>query len=74
MQDAASLAVAILKKKVRGQTFLGCDNYPLSRFSSSLVFYIFCIVLLACCIAYIFGLSSFWIQSGFLSHWFTGMR
>ncbi|XP_063937555.1 uncharacterized protein LOC108226094 [Daucus carota subsp. sativus] len=30
-EDAASLAVAILKKKVRGQTFLGCDNYPLSR-------------------------------------------
>ncbi|WVZ22621.1 hypothetical protein V8G54_001165 [Vigna mungo] len=30
-QDAASLAVAILKKKFRGQFFLGCDNHPLSR-------------------------------------------
>jgi len=30
-QDAASLAVAILKKKFRGQIFLGCDNHPLSR-------------------------------------------
>ncbi|KAG2409785.1 uncharacterized protein HKW66_Vig0004500 [Vigna angularis] len=29
--DAASLAVAILKKKFRGQIFLGCDNNPLSR-------------------------------------------
>ncbi|XP_076942121.1 uncharacterized protein LOC143611961, partial [Bidens hawaiensis] len=30
-EDAASLAVAILKKKLRGQLFLGCDNHPLSR-------------------------------------------
>jgi len=30
-QDAASLAVAILKKKFRGQIFLGCDDHPLSR-------------------------------------------
>ncbi|XP_014507665.1 uncharacterized protein LOC106767317 isoform X1 [Vigna radiata var. radiata] len=30
-EDAASLAVAILKKKFRGQIFLGCDNHPLSR-------------------------------------------
>lgn len=30
-EDAASLAVAILKKKPRGRTFLGCDNHPLSR-------------------------------------------
>ncbi|XP_074339623.1 uncharacterized protein LOC141677541 [Apium graveolens] len=30
-EDAASLSVAILKKKLRGQIFLGCDNHPLSR-------------------------------------------
>uniref|UniRef100_A0A5B7AXH1 NAD(P)-binding domain-containing protein n=1 Tax=Davidia involucrata TaxID=16924 RepID=A0A5B7AXH1_DAVIN len=30
-EDAASLSVAILKKKVRGRIFLGCDNHPLSR-------------------------------------------
>ncbi|MED6217590.1 hypothetical protein PIB30_019181 [Stylosanthes scabra] len=30
-EDAASLAVAILKKKPRGKIFLGCDNHPLSR-------------------------------------------
>jgi len=30
-QDAASLAVAILKKQFRGRIFLGCDNHPLSR-------------------------------------------
>jgi len=30
-QDAASLLVAILKKKFRNQIFLGCDNHPLSR-------------------------------------------
>ncbi|KAL2335694.1 hypothetical protein Fmac_016907 [Flemingia macrophylla] len=30
-QDAASLTVAILKKKFRGQIFLGSDNHPLSR-------------------------------------------
>lgn len=30
-QDAASLSVAILKKKFRGQIFVGCDNHPLSR-------------------------------------------
>ncbi|CAL5213886.1 unnamed protein product [Lathyrus oleraceus] len=30
-EDAASLLVAILKKKFRGQIFLGCDNHPLSR-------------------------------------------
>ncbi|KAJ1430497.1 hypothetical protein SESBI_07635 [Sesbania bispinosa] len=29
--DAASLAIAILKKKFRGRIFLGCDNHPLSR-------------------------------------------
>ncbi|KAF1882200.1 hypothetical protein Lal_00038845 [Lupinus albus] len=29
--DAASLSVAILKKKFRRQIFLGCDNHPLSR-------------------------------------------
>ncbi|KAG6766517.1 hypothetical protein POTOM_030603 [Populus tomentosa] len=29
--DAASLAVAILKKKLRSRIFLGCDNHPLSR-------------------------------------------
>uniref|UniRef100_A0A7N2LW17 NAD(P)-binding domain-containing protein n=1 Tax=Quercus lobata TaxID=97700 RepID=A0A7N2LW17_QUELO len=29
--DAASLAITILKKKLRGQIFLGCDNHPLSR-------------------------------------------
>lgn len=36
LQDAALLAVAILKKKLRGRTFLGCDNHPLSRSFSSL--------------------------------------
>lgn len=30
-EDAASLAIAILKKKLRGRIFLGCDNHPLSR-------------------------------------------
>ncbi|CAJ2677831.1 unnamed protein product [Trifolium pratense] len=30
-EDAASLLVAILKKKFRKQIFLGCDNHPLSR-------------------------------------------
>lgn len=30
-EDAASLAVAILKKKRHGQIFLGCDNHPVSR-------------------------------------------
>uniref|UniRef100_A0A6N2KQR4 NAD-dependent epimerase/dehydratase domain-containing protein n=1 Tax=Salix viminalis TaxID=40686 RepID=A0A6N2KQR4_SALVM len=30
-EDAASLAVAILKKKLRSRIFLGCDNHPLSR-------------------------------------------
>lgn len=30
-EDAASLSIAILKKKLRGQIFLGCDNHPLSR-------------------------------------------
>ncbi|KAJ6321196.1 hypothetical protein OIU77_011321 [Salix suchowensis] len=29
--DAASLAVAILKKKLRSRILLGCDNHPLSR-------------------------------------------
>ncbi|KAK6913812.1 hypothetical protein RJ641_021133 [Dillenia turbinata] len=30
-EDAASLSIAILKKKLRGRIFLGCDNHPLSR-------------------------------------------
>ncbi|KAI4364413.1 hypothetical protein MLD38_020508 [Melastoma candidum] len=30
-EDAASLAVTIMKKKLRGRIFLGCDNHPLSR-------------------------------------------
>ncbi|XP_043720692.1 uncharacterized protein LOC122668163 isoform X2 [Telopea speciosissima] len=30
-EDAASLSVAILKKKFRGRIFLGCDNHPLTR-------------------------------------------
>ncbi|WCJ23554.1 NAD(P)-binding Rossmann-fold superfamily protein [Euphorbia peplus] len=30
-EDAASLAIAILKKKFRGRIFLGCDNHPVSR-------------------------------------------
>lgn len=30
-QDAASLSIAILKKKFRKRVFLGCDNHPLSR-------------------------------------------
>ncbi|ERN16930.1 hypothetical protein AMTR_s00057p00182930 [Amborella trichopoda] len=29
-KDAASLSVAILKKKLRGRIFLGCDSHPLS--------------------------------------------
>nr|GFC51296.1 hypothetical protein [Tanacetum cinerariifolium] len=28
--DAPSLSVAILKKKLRHQLFLGCDNHPIS--------------------------------------------
>lgn len=30
-EDAASLAVTILKKNLRGRVFLGCDDQPLSR-------------------------------------------
>ncbi|KAJ8467188.1 hypothetical protein OPV22_029740 [Ensete ventricosum] len=30
-EDAASLSIAIMKKKLRGRVFLGCDNHPLSR-------------------------------------------
>ncbi|XP_071937820.1 uncharacterized protein [Coffea arabica] len=30
-EDAASLSVVILKKKLRSRIFLGCDNHPLSR-------------------------------------------
>ncbi|KAE8736022.1 hypothetical protein F3Y22_tig00000218pilonHSYRG00194 [Hibiscus syriacus] len=30
-EDAASLSVAVLKTKLRGRIFLGCDNHPLSR-------------------------------------------
>lgn len=30
-EDAASLAIAIMKKRPRGRIFLGCDNNPLSR-------------------------------------------
>ncbi|KAE8708787.1 NAD(P)-binding Rossmann-fold superfamily protein isoform 2 [Hibiscus syriacus] len=30
-EDAASLSVTILKKKLRGRIFFGCDNHPLSR-------------------------------------------
>ncbi|KAJ7955045.1 NAD(P)-binding Rossmann-fold superfamily protein [Quillaja saponaria] len=30
-EDAASLSVVILKKKLCGRIFLGCDNHPLSR-------------------------------------------
>ncbi|KAL8515546.1 hypothetical protein ACS0TY_014290 [Phlomoides rotata] len=30
-EDAASLSIAILKKKLHGRIFLGCDNHPLSR-------------------------------------------
>ncbi|CAA3014615.1 Hypothetical predicted protein [Olea europaea subsp. europaea] len=30
-EDAASLSITILKKKLRGRIFLGCDNHPLSR-------------------------------------------
>nr|GMD60350.1 uncharacterized protein LOC109192594 [Ipomoea batatas] len=29
--DAASLAIVIMKKKLHGRIFLGCDNHPLSR-------------------------------------------
>ncbi|KAH7573628.1 hypothetical protein JRO89_XS03G0182300 [Xanthoceras sorbifolium] len=31
VNDAASLSVAILKKRLRGRIFLGCDNHPVSR-------------------------------------------
>ncbi|RID61503.1 hypothetical protein BRARA_E00647 [Brassica rapa] len=30
-EDAASLAVAIMKRKAGGRIYLGCDNHPLSR-------------------------------------------
>eukprot|EP00262_Sarcandra_glabra_P004499 TRINITY_DN15585_c0_g1_i2.p1 TRINITY_DN15585_c0_g1~~TRINITY_DN15585_c0_g1_i2.p1 ORF type:complete len:312 (-),score=28.27 TRINITY_DN15585_c0_g1_i2:165-1100(-) len=30
-EDAASLSIAILKKKLCSRVFLGCDNHPLSR-------------------------------------------
>ncbi|KAM7257074.1 hypothetical protein ACFE04_012815 [Oxalis oulophora] len=30
-EDAASLSITILKKKLRSRIFLGCDNHPLSR-------------------------------------------
>ncbi|XP_060197844.1 uncharacterized protein LOC132626850 [Lycium barbarum] len=30
-EDAASLSATILKKRLRGRIFLGCDNHPLSR-------------------------------------------
>lgn len=30
-EDAASLSITILKKNLRGKTFLGCDNHPVSR-------------------------------------------
>ncbi|CAD6231368.1 unnamed protein product [Miscanthus lutarioriparius] len=30
-EDAASLAIAIMKKRLRSRIFLGCDNKPLSR-------------------------------------------
>ncbi|KAK3189805.1 hypothetical protein Dsin_029366 [Dipteronia sinensis] len=30
-EDATSLSVAILKKKLRGRILLGCDNHPVSR-------------------------------------------
>ncbi|MCD7450205.1 hypothetical protein HAX54_004352 [Datura stramonium] len=30
-EDAASLSVTILKKRLRGRIFLGCDNHPVSR-------------------------------------------
>lgn len=35
-EDAASLSIAILKKKIRGQIFLGCDNHPLSRLARNI--------------------------------------
>lgn len=41
LQDAASLAVAILKKKFRGRIFLGCDNHPLSRFLLNICIFFF---------------------------------
>ncbi|KAL6626189.1 hypothetical protein ACP70R_029915 [Stipagrostis hirtigluma subsp. patula] len=31
LEDAASLAIAIMKKRLRGRIFVGCDNEPLSR-------------------------------------------
>ena len=31
LQDAASLAIAIMKKGLRSRVFVGCDNEPLSR-------------------------------------------
>ncbi|XWS53673.1 hypothetical protein CRYUN_Cryun10bG0020800 [Craigia yunnanensis] len=35
-EDAASLSVTILKKKLRGRIFLGCDDHPLSSYSIKL--------------------------------------
>lgn len=32
LQDAASLSIAIMKKKLRSRIFVGCDNHPLSRY------------------------------------------
>ncbi|PKA54352.1 CASP-like protein [Apostasia shenzhenica] len=37
-EDAASLAAAIMKRRFRGQIFLGCDNHPLSRRRTSLLY------------------------------------
>jgi hypothetical protein len=31
LQDAASPGITIMKRKLRGRVFLGCDNQPLSR-------------------------------------------
>lgn len=31
LQDAASLGIAIMKRRLRGRVFVGCDNQPLSR-------------------------------------------
>uniref|UniRef100_M8C7H7 NAD(P)-binding domain-containing protein n=1 Tax=Aegilops tauschii TaxID=37682 RepID=M8C7H7_AEGTA len=30
-EDAASLGIAIMKRRLRGRVFVGCDNQPLSR-------------------------------------------
>jgi len=39
LQDAASLAIAIMKKRLRSRIFVGCDNEPLSRSLPKFIFF-----------------------------------